>query len=326
MSFKKDYHLGLAACLAGLVSVLFAGAIGYHQIEGWNWLDSIYMTVLTVSTVGYREVHPLSDAGKIFTIVMIAFGVGIVAAAFSVIAKAVFENQLRRFLERRGIQKEVNSMRGHTIVCGYGRMGRTVADELTRHGEKVVVIDNEPRVADEIERDGIHVVLGDATDEDVLANAGIERAKSLVATLEGDADNLFLTLTARGMNPDLNIIARSEDDNNCRKFAKAGASRVVSPVGAGTNRIVRLLTRPDIVDFVELVAEDNVRFEIRRIEVGEESPFAGKTLAEGRVRQNAGGLVLSIKRAAGGTLFDPSPDTRLVPGDVLFVAGAAEKR
>jgi voltage-gated potassium channel len=177
-------------------------------------------------------------------------------------------------------------------------------------------------LAEEIERDGIPVVTGEAAEEETLQRAGIAKAVSLVATLGSDADNLFLTLTARGMNPELDIIARAEDDRNCRKFIQAGASRVVSPLDAGSNRIIRLITRPDIVDFVELMAEgDDIQFEISKITLDDSSQFAGKTLAEGHVRQEAGGMVMAVKRSGGRTLFDPSPDLRLEPGDSLFIVG-----
>jgi voltage-gated potassium channel len=284
------------------------------------------MTVITVSTVGYSELYPLSVAGRIFTGVLICVGVGIAAVAFSVITRAVFRHQLSTFMEKRGMRKEIDSTSGHIIVCGFGRMGGTIAAALRRAGKRVVVVEHDQQVAEDAEREGMLVIFGDASEEDVLTDAGIERAESLVATLGSDADNLFLTLTARDMNNDLNIIARAEDENNCRKFTKAGASRVVSPLTAGSNRIIKLITRPDIIDFVELVAaDDDIQFEVSRIDVADDSPFAGKTLAGGKVRQNIGGMVLTIKRADGSTVFDPSPDMVVNPGDALFVVGAAHR-
>jgi len=193
-------------------------------------------------------------------------------------------------------------------------------------GRKVIVIEKRAQLAEEIELDGIPVVMGDASEEESLQKAGIKRAVSLVATLASDAENLFLTLTARGMNPDLDIIARAEDDRNCRKFTQAGASRVVSPLATGSSRIIRLLTRPDVVDFVELMSEgDEIQFEVSRIEVDDSNAFAGKTLAEGRVRQEVGGMVLSIQRAGGRVIFDPSPDLKLETGDTLFVVGSVRQ-
>lgn len=321
---ERNYNLGLIACLLSLFAILAAGTAGYQVIEGWSWIESLYMTVITVSTVGFGELHPLSDAGRLFTTALICVGVGIVALAVSVMFKTIFQHQLRIFMEKRGMKKKINVTSGHIIVCGYGRMGRMITAALINAGRKVVVIENVPQIAEEIERDGMLVVMGDASEEDSLQSAGIDRAASLVTTLGSDADNLFLTLTARGMNSELDIIARADDDRNCRKFSQAGASRVVSPLAAGSGRIIRLLTRPDVVDFVELMAEgDEIQFEVSRIDVDESSVFAGKTLAEGHVRQEVGGMVLTIQRADGGVIFDPSPDLRVKTGDTLFVVGSA---
>lgn len=321
-----NYNIGLVACIVSLFAILAVGTAGYQIIEGWTWIESLYMTVITVSTVGFGELHPLSDAGRIFTTVLICVGVGIVALAVSVMFRTIFQHQLKIFMEKRGMQKRINAISKHIIVCGYGRMGRMITTALSTAGRKVVVIENVPQLADEIERDGIPVVMGDASEEDTLQSAGIDRAVSLVTTLGSDADNLFLTLTARGMNPELDIIARAEDDRNCRKFSQAGASRVVSPLATGSGRIIRLLTRPDVVDFVELMSEgDDIQFEVSRIDVDESSVFAGKTLAEGHVRQEVGGMVLTIQSADGGVIFDPSPDLRVQIGDTLFVVGSVKR-
>jgi voltage-gated potassium channel len=319
-------HWGLVFCILSLFSIIVAGAVGYHLIEHWTLIEGLYMTIITVSTVGYGELHPLSDAGRIFTVILIAFGVGAVTFSISVIFRIIFQHQLKIFMEKRSMQREINSISKHIIVCGYGRMGRKTATALIRAGRSVVVIESVAALAEEIERDGIPVVTGEAAEEETLQRAGIDRAVSLVATLGSDADNLFLTLTARGMNPDIDIIVRAGDDRNCRKFTQAGASRVVSPLDAGTNRIIRLITRPDIVDFVELIAEgDDIKFEVSKITLDDSSKFVGKTLAEGRVRQEVGGMVMAIQRSTGQTLFDPSPDLCLESGDSLFVVGATGK-
>jgi len=284
---KSEHRVnwGLIACILSLFSILAAGTIGYQLIEHWTWIESLYMTVITISTVGYGELHPLSEAGRLFTIILITFGVGAAALLISVMFKIIFQHQLKIFMEKRSMQREIDSISKHIIVCGYGRMGRKTASALINAGRRVVVIESVASLAEEIERDGIPVIMGEAAEEETLQRAGIDKAASLVATLGSDADNLFLTLTARGMNPDLDIIARAEDDRNCRKFIQAGASRVVSPLDAGSNRIIRLITRPDIVDFIELMAEgDDIQFEIRKISLDVSSQFTGKTLAEGRVR------------------------------------------
>jgi len=312
------HRIRLKTFFVVLLAVVLTGVAGYHVIEGWPWLECLYMTLITVSTVGFGEVRPLTPAGRIFTLFVIVFGVSAVAFGVSGLFETIFYRQLRLFMEKRNMQKQVNAQKNHVIVCGYGRMGRAIAADLHKAGRSLVVVERRPAVVEEIERQGLLAVPGDANMEDALEQAGIARAESLIATLGTDADNLFLTLTAHGMNPDLNIIVRAEEEGNARKFMQAGASRVVSPYSTGASHIVRLLTRPEIVDFVELVAQDtDIHFAVSQIDVAQDSPLAGKTLAEARVRQVTGGMVLAIKRRAGGAIFDPQPDTRIEVGDVL---------
>lgn len=309
----------LKLSLVVLPGILLAGVIGYRLIEGWPWIECLYMTLITVSTVGFQEVHPLSPAGRLFTLALIVFGVSVVAIGLSGLFEALFHRQLRLFMEKRSMQRQISAQRDHVIICGYGRMGRAIAADLHRSGLAIVIVDNNNALIEDVEREGLMGLTADANTEEALERAGIKRAKSLVATLNTDAANLFLTLTARDMNPGLNIIVRAEDEGNARKFTQAGASRVVSPYSTGASHIVRLLTRPEIVDFVELVAQDeNIHFEVSQLEITAESPFAGKTLAEGHVRQATGGMVLAIKSRDGGAVFDPKPDTRINVGDVLF--------
>ena len=323
----ERYHIdwGFVACGLSLLAILATGTVGYHFIENWTWSESLYMTVITVSTVGYGELYTLSEAGRLFTIILIFVGVGIVAMSISIIFKTIFQHQMKYFMEKRSMQKEIDSISKQIIICGYGRMGNSISEALVEAGKPVVVIENSSHLIEDIEREGILFVVGDASEEETLQKAGIERAEALVATLGSDADNLFLTLTARGMNPELDIIARIEDDRNCRKFTQAGASRVVSPLATGTNRIVRLLTRPDVIDFVKLISKGNdVQFEISRISVDDSKSFANKTLVEGNVRQEVGGMVLAIEKSTGKVIFDPPPSSVLESGDTLVVVGAAK--
>ena len=316
---------GVLACAASLVGVLVSGTVGYRVVESWTWWESFYMTIITVSTVGYGEVRPLSPEGRIFTTILICLGVGVVAVAASVVFKAIVQHQIVVFMERRGMQKEIKRLTEHIIICGYGSMGRRISNDLLDAGRQVVVIENSAQQADECERDGIYVILGDASEEDILLKAGIERAETLVATLNSDADNLFLTLTARSMNPDLDIIARIEDERNSRKFKQAGASRVVAPIMVGSSRIIRLITRPDVVDFVELISKNrDFQFEIIQVNIEDSSEFVGKTLVEGHVRQRIGGMVLCIQKPTGRVIFDPSPNLEIEVGDTLFVASSGQ--
>ncbi len=310
----------LNACLVLLFLVLLGGTIGYRLLEGWRWVESIYMTVITISTVGYKEVSELSDAGRVFTIFLIFAGVGTLGVTLSILFEHFFQHQFKIITEKRSMQNKINQLTNHTIVCGYGRMGKTIAEQLHRANKPIVVVESEPSKTEELERAEILVVKGDATTEASLKQAGVEQAKALVATLGSDADNLFLTLTARGMNPNIEIIARAENEGNTRKFTQAGANRVVSPFAIGAGHIVSILTRPSVVDFVDLIAgEDDVKLEVMQHSVMEDSPCAGRTLAEGHVRQELGGMVIAIRKADKTMLFDPPPSTRLDTGDRLYV-------
>lgn len=318
-------HLRLKFTVALLGLVVAGGTIGFHFIEHWPLLDCLYMTAITISTVGFREVQPLSPTGKLFTIFLIMGGVGTMAFAASMAVEAIIHRQVRMLTGRRGMQKDISKLTHHTILCGYGRMGRLVAETMKDSGRDLVVIENNPEVAEDATERGLLVLQGNATEDELLTAAGIERATALVATLGSDADNLFLTLTARGMNKDLSIVVRAYDQDSVRKFHRAGASRVVLPDVVGADHIVRLLTRPSVVDFVELVAKDGgIELEVRQIEIAPDSPFAEKTLAEARIRQATGCIVLAIRRPGQKTIFDPGPETRIHPGDTLLAIGSCE--
>lgn len=311
-------------CLLLLVLILALGVVGYRFIEGWRWIDSLYMTVITISTVGFKEIRELSDPGRIHTIVLIFAGVGTLAVTLSVTLEKLFQHQFKLIMEKRGMQSRINSLKEHTIVCGYGRMGRIIAETLHRLGEPLVVVDNDANRVADAEKSGGLVIKGDANDEVTLQQAGIARAKALVATLGTDADNLFLTLTARGINAKLDIIARAENENNGPKFTQAGASRVVSPFAIGAGHIVRVLTRPTVVDFVDLItAEEDIKLEVIQTTIDKGSPFAGRTLAESRIRQEMGGMVIAIRKQNKTLLFDPSPSTQIDVDDRLYVLSSS---
>lgn len=321
MTFKginEQLISGLRKGVIGIFMVLLFGTVGYRIIEHWNWLDSFYMTVITVSTVGITEVHPLSDAGRLFTATLIFVGVGVMAYCLTRITEFLFQRSLSNVFGRRSMMKKVKHMKQHTIVCGYGRTGYRVVSELEAAGKAFVVIDENEEVAKRLNDQGIPYILGDATEEEVLTEANICEADSLVAALDSDPDNLFLTLSASGMCPSLRVIARVHEPESARKFQKAGAARVVSPIASGANQIAQLIIRPSVVDLVELVTQDrSIAMQVFEHPIDEKSEILGKTLSEARVRQTLGGMVIAIKNTAGQTLFDPGPDTRLKLGDTL---------
>ena len=314
------HNVKLNTCLFLLVIVIFGGCVGYRLLEDWRWIDSLYMTVITISTVGFKEVQELSDPGRIFTIILIFAGVGTLGITVSILFEHFFQHQFKIITEKRSMQKKIDQMTDHTIVCGYGRMGKIIAEQLQRNGKPLVVVESDPTKADSIERGDMLVIKSDATIESSLQQAGVDRAAALVATLGSDADNLFLTLTARGMNKDIEILARAENEGNTRKFTQAGASRVISPFAIGASHIVSILTRPSVVDFVDLITgEDDIKLEVVQHAVAKESPYTGRTLAEGHVRQQLGGMVIAIRKADKTMIFDPPPSTRIAHGDCLYV-------
>ncbi len=309
---------GLRKGVIGILLVLFFGTIGYRVVEGWGWLDAFYMTVITVSTVGITEVHPLSDAGRLFTTLLIFGGVGVMAYSLGRLAEFMFQRSISNVFGRRTMSKKLSQMKQHVIICGYGRTGSRVVAELRDANKSFVVIEENEELVKRMEELGIPHLLGDATEEETLNDARICEAESLVAALDSDAENLFLTLTAVGLCDRVRVIARVHEPDNARKFRKAGATRVVSPISSGANQIAQLLTRPSVVDLVELVAMDkSIALEVFEHTVEEKSDMLGKTLSEARVRQSLGAMVIAVKHPDGSNAFDPGPETRLRLGDVL---------
>jgi voltage-gated potassium channel len=309
---------GLRKGIVGIGVVMFAGIIGYRLIEGWNWSDCFFMTVITVSTVGFGEVHELSHLGRVFTALLIFFGVGLMAYCLTRLVEFLFQRSLTNVLGRRTMMKKIAQLKQHSIICGYGRTGSRVVAELQAANKKFVVIEEHEDVIKKLDEQGIPYIQGDATEEETLEAANVCAADSLVAALDTDAENLFLTLTASGMCSDLRIIARVHEPESSSKFQKAGARRVVSPIASGANQIAQLVTRPSVVDLVELVTQDkNIALQVFEYPVDENSEMLNQTLSEARVRQVLGCMVIAIKHSNGHTAFDPGPDTRLMLGDTL---------
>jgi voltage-gated potassium channel len=308
--------LGIA--LSVILLLLLGGTLVFHFVEKQSYADSLWMALITISTVGYSEPWELSLAGRATAAIILVLGVGAAAVMIAALFEVLMHRQIRDLLGRRNMDKQIAALKGHVIVCGFGRMGRVIAEQLDASRKGLVVVERSPEVIDEMEETQL-LVPGDAREESVLERANVHHASALVAALGGDADNVFLTLTARQMCPQLPIIVRAEDDASIPKFRQAGASRVVCPYQIGANHVVRLLTRPHIVDFIELADRPGAPgFEVQELPISEEHPFAGKTLAEGRVHQEAKLIVLAIRRANGSTEFDPDSNTRIQAGDTLI--------
>lgn len=315
-------RLMLAAGL--LAAVLFGGTLGYMVIEHARAFDALYMTVITVGTVGYGEVIPLSEAGRIFTMFLIIAGFGILVFTLGTFIDFVVEGHLRGLLEGRRMHTSIDRLSGHHIVAGMGRVGSVVATALAEDGAPFVVIDTCPDCVERATEAGWLIIAGDATDEDVLRQAGVERAKSLVTALDTDADNLFVTISARSMAPDLFIVARSSHESSEPKLKKAGANRVITPNEIGGRRMATMILHPVVSDYLDLVTHgDELEYRLQEVEVGASCAFAGASIKQARVRDETGAYILAVQKADGRINTNPSSDTTLCPGDRMVVLGTA---
>jgi voltage-gated potassium channel len=306
--------------LAALVGILVIGTAGYMAF-GFSLLDAVYQTVTTVSTVGFREVNPLSSGAQVFTIVLILVGVGTALYTFSQLLEAVVEGQIQELLGRRRMERQIARMADHVIVCGFGRVGRNLAQYVTGAGQEVVVIETDPDRADAAEAAG-NVVRGDATTDEVLREAGIERARVLVSALNTDAANLFVTLTARSLRDDLFIVARARAESSEAKLAQAGADRVVNPQGIGGARMAAFVLHPHVAEFLDVVMHDgSLEFRLEEVPLPQGSPLAGRSLRDAHIRDSTGALILALRDAGGGFTTNPTPETVLEAGQILIAIG-----
>jgi len=306
--------------LAALALTLAVGTGGYVLL-GFDPLDAIYQTVITVTTVGFREVRTLSDAGKVFTIGLILVGTGTALYTFSVLIEALVEGQIRELLGRRRMDRQIAKLEDHVIICGWGRVGRAISRYVTNSGRSVVVVDRDP---ERIATVPYPSVLGDVADDSVLARAGIERARVLVAALETDADNLYVTLSGRSLRPDLFIIARARTEFSEPKLQRAGANRVVNPQRIGGERMAAFALQPHVAEFLDVVMHDgSLEFRLEEVAVPPGSPLAGATLRDAHVRDRTGALVLALREENGSFTTNPSPETIICPGNILIAIGTS---
>lgn len=314
--------LRIRNAVLALLAVTVLGTTGY-LVLGFTVLEAVYQTVTTVATVGFREVRPLTPAGQIFTIVLILLGVGVVLYNLSVILEAVTEGHLRAYLERRHMDRTIDRMSGHVIVCGCGRVGRAAADHLVATGHQVVIVAENPERLAELDPGTAHLC-GDVTDDAVLRAAGIDRARALIATLDTDADTVYATLSARAIRSDLVIIARARARTGASrtKLELAGATRAINPQRIGGRRMAAFALQPDVAEFLDVVMhDDELDFRIKEIHVGTGSPVDGVTIEELDLRTRTGALLLAVRRP--GQSFEPNPPGDLVvpSGSVLIVLG-----
>ena len=307
------------------IVLILVGISGYMIIEGWGLFDAIYMTIITLSTVGYGEVHETGLGGRIFTIILIIIGVFIIAYIVGLVAEIFLEGEIRSILGRRKLDRKIQSLKDHYIICGYGRIGRTICNVLTKRSIPLIVLEKEEQARQELEQDKILYIDRDATHEESLIDAGVRRAKGLVSVVSSDPENVYITLTARGLNPELFILSRAEYSATKAKLLQAGANKVVLPYSIGARRMAQAIIRPAVSDFIELAMhESSFELAIEEIVVGNNSPFANLTLIESKIRKELDIIVIGIKKKDDRTLFNPSSQTTIQPGDLLIAMGSYE--
>jgi voltage-gated potassium channel len=313
---------GPAFAVALLVFIIAGGTAGYVVVEGWGWWDAFYMTIITVTTVGYREVHPLSRAGEALTVIVLVSGVGAALYTFTLLATVVVEGGLPKRLQKRRHQRMLETIKDHFIVCGYGRIGSIVAHQFRRQRVPYVVVERSPERVQTAIDEGALGVEADASREDVLKRVGIDRARGLIAVVGTDAENVYTVLSARVLRPGLFIVGRAETEDATIKLKRAGADRVISPYQIGAMQIAQTALRPAVVDFVELATSaDSLELAMEEITVAPQSAIANTSILDANLRQRFGVIVVGIQRQDRRMEFNPEPDTPIQPGDKLVVLG-----
>lgn len=317
---ERTYHPILFICL-GIV-LLAIGTLGYVLIDDWPVMDALYMTVITLTTVGYGEIRDISNTGRLFTIFLIIMGVGFYLYVVSYIIQFLVEGRIREVLGRRRLEKQINRLKNHYIVCGYGRIGRVLCRYLVQKYLDVVVIEKNLDRIPIIDEDGVLYIIGDATEEATMIRAGIDRAKGLLTVLATDAANVFLVLTARQHNPDVFIVARAEMNATKNTLLAAGADKVISPYDLGARRMAHAILRPTVIHFLELAfADDQTDIQLEEFTVGSKSTLAGVKLMDSNIRQDLNLIIISIKKSDGSMIFNPAADYLITQGDIVIAVG-----
>ena len=313
-----------------LVGVVVVGTVGFMFLEGFPMLDALYMTIITISTVGYGEVRMLHTDGHIFVIVLILTGIMVVGYTLTSLGRVVVEGSLQRIVGRKRMLREIGQMRGHIIVCGYGRVGRTICEELLTEKVPFVIIDRDPERAEVLTNKNFKVVVGDATEDEVLTQAGVLNARGLVAVASRDVDNLYITLSAREMcaheNPGLLIVSRASSVRDLRKIRSVGADQVISPYNIGGVRIAQALLRPATYQVMDLLSNSGeMELNLEDISVRDDSSVAGRALRDTNIRQDFNLIIIGVKKPEGDLVFNPGPEYVLETGDELITLGSRDQ-
>lgn len=307
-----------------IISIVAIGTAGYMAIEGWSMLDSLYMVVITLATVGFREVNPLSPAGQIFTMLLIVFGVGILYYVLKLISESILVAKLEETLTDKRIYDKAGKLTDHYIVIGWGRVGREVVSEFLRSQSPPVIIDHNPEKVNRARQEGILAIIGSGSDEKVLMEAGVVSAKGIIIATGNDGENLLAVITARSLNPNLFIVARGSDEVIAQKLIRVGANRVVVPHRIGGSRMAMMALKPQVADFVdEIVSSENGQFQIEDVRIGRESAIAGKDVANLLSKHRTGVAILAIHKSNDRVLVNPTHDTVIEVGDRLILLGTS---
>jgi voltage-gated potassium channel len=305
-----------------LLMLMSLGTFGYMSIEGWRFIDALYMTVITLGTVGFEVVRPLSDAGKLFTIALIIVGVSVLGYIVGSLAQIMFEGQFQRIIGRKKVEKKIDSLQDHYIICGFGRIGQLICKEFAAKPIPFLVIEKHPEAHEKLHHEEYLHLRGDATEDETLLRAGIRKAKGLISVVTSDTENVYITLTARGLNPDLYILARSGEEGSEIKLRRAGANKVVSPYVIGGGRMAQAILRPNVVDFIEIATgREHLELQMEEIMIPHHSGFVGENLISSGFRKETGTIIVGIKKGDGTMVFNPDSHSRIEADDTLIVLG-----
>jgi len=315
-------HSRLRISFLLLFAVICAGTVGYSIFEDMPVFDAFYMTIITISSVGFSEVKPLSQVGRIITIIVIVSGISVLTYTLGQVARIFVEGELRRILGRRKLEKQISKLNNHYIICGFGRIGSIISRELSDENISFVVIEEDSEKIKQLEEDNFLYLNMDATSEEALYQAGIKQAKGIVTAVRSDSDNVFITLTAKGLRPDIFVLARASDVQNESKILRAGATRVVCPYLFGGRRMAQILKKPTVVDFIDSAMMDSqLGLSMEEAVVGPASDLIGKTLIDSQIRQRFGVVIVAIKKPTSEMIFNPTPTEKLESQDTIVVIG-----
>ncbi|RMD92015.1 MAG: potassium channel protein [Calditrichaeota bacterium] len=312
--------------IAVFVFILLGGTIGFILIERWSPIESFYMTIITISTVGFQEVRPLSQSGRIFTAFLILIGIGTVGYGLGNLAAFFIEGELKELFRARKMEKIIEKLKDHIIICGYGEEGRHAGEELRRSRVPFVVVEKNPELVEKLQEEGLLVVHGDATEDQILMKAGVLRARGLIAAIPEDAENVFVTLTAHVFNPDLTIVARAASESTVDKLFRAGAKKVISASEIGGRRMASVLLRPNVVNFLDIIMHDEeFALRLEEVDIHRNSPFVGKSIRDLHIRELTGAMVIALHREGQPIQVNPPAESILQANDVLIVMGNDEQ-